>query len=50
MITNQELENINAIINDPGLTRKVRRALLKDMGLNEGLVDKLVPNDELADY
>lgn len=39
------LLKINSIINDPSITDKVKRNLLRHLGLEEVLVLELVPKD-----
>lgn len=40
------LRKINEIVNDASTTWKVKRALLRHLGLNEITIDELVPKEE----
>jgi hypothetical protein len=42
-VTEQDTEEILRILNDPGMTWKVRRALLRAKGLPEKQIEILIP-------
>jgi len=48
---NDKLKEINGIVNMTGVTRKVKRTILKhEFGLLESQVNELLPNEDDGDY
>lgn len=44
-------EDVMKIMNDPGITRKVRRILLRQLGMSEEIIEFLLPDEEVSsDY
>jgi hypothetical protein len=44
------VHRLSKVLNEPGLTWEVRRALLRSYGVNEVVIKALVPKDAPSDY